>query len=162
MRAAANRIRDDILANAWNQEAGTLVATYGGRDLDAALLQVASLRLLSADDHRLRGTIDAVQRDLMHDGWLMRYRTDDGLGTPTVAFVLCTFWLVEALTIIGRKAEGRALLEQTLSALSPLDLLAEDYAPDTRRLWGNFPQAYSHVGLIHAAFAASPKWSDLL
>jgi GH15 family glucan-1,4-alpha-glucosidase len=162
MRAAANRIRDDILSNAWNQERGTLVATYGGRDLDAALLQAASLRLLPADDQRLRGTIDAVRRDLMRDGWLVRYRTDDGLGTPTVAFVLCTFWLVEALTIIGRKAEGRALLEQSLSALSPLDLLAEDYAPDARRLWGNFPQAYSHVGLIHAAFAASPKWSDLL
>jgi len=162
LRSAAGRIRDEILARAWSEEHGSLVASYGGSDLDAALLQAASLRLLPADDPRLRSTVDAVWRDLARGGWLVRYRTDDGLGTPTVAFVLCTFWLVEALAILGRASDGRALLERTLSALSPLGLLSEDYAPQQRRLWGNFPQAYSHVGLIHAAFAASPRWSEIL
>ncbi len=92
----------------------------------------------------------------------MRYRTDDGLGAPAVAFVLCTFWLVEALAVLGRAAEGRANLAQALSAASPLGLLSEDYSIEDRRLCGNFPQAYSHVGLIHAAFAASPRWSEVL
>ena len=141
---------------------GAFVATYGGRDLDAALLQTASLRLLPADDPRLRRTIDAIWRDLARGGWLMRYRADDGLGSPTVAFIICTFWLVEALAMTGRTAEARDLLGRARSALSPLGLLSEDYEADGLRMWGNFPQAYSHVGLIHAAFAASPRWSEVL
>lgn len=161
-RAAATRIRNEILEQAWNPQIGSLVASYGGRDLDAALLQVASLRFLTRDDPRLVGTIDAVRRELERDGWLMRYRVDDGLGTPSVAFILCTFWLVEALETIGRGHEGRALLDRVLSAIPPLGLLAEDYAVEESRMWGNFPQAYSHVGLIHAAFAASPRWSEVL
>ena len=83
-------------------------------------------------------------------------------GKPEVAFVLCTFWLVEALADLGRAKEARGVLEHALGALSPLGLMAEDFDPRTRRLWGNFPQAYSHVGLIHAAFAASPGWSEVL
>jgi GH15 family glucan-1,4-alpha-glucosidase len=161
-RAAAERIRDDILAQAWNSQVGSLVGSHGGTELDAALLQSASLRFLPLRDPRLHHTIDAVRRDLSRGGWLLRYRGDDGLGTPEAAFVLCTFWLVEALAAVGRQDEGRAQLEQALAALSPLGLLSEDYAVGERRLWGNFPQAYSHVGLIHAAFAASPRWSEVL
>jgi GH15 family glucan-1,4-alpha-glucosidase len=162
LRAAADGIRDEILARAWSDELGSLAASYGGRDLDAALLQAVSLRLLRAQDPRLHGTVDAVRRDLSRGRWLMRYRRDDGLGEPKVAFVLCTFWLVEALVTIGRADEARELLEQALRALSPLGLLSEDYDIEESRLWGNFPQAYSHVGLIHAAFAASPRWTEVL
>lgn len=162
LRSAAGRIREDILARAWSVQAGSLAASYGGSDLDAALLQAASLRLLPSDDLRLHRTVEAVRRELSLGDWLVRYRTDDGLGTPTVAFILCTFWLVEALAILGRSLEARTLLERTLTAASPLGLLSEDYAIEDRRLWGNFPQAYSHVGLIHAAFAASPRWSEVL
>ncbi len=162
LRSAAGRIRDEILARAWSDETGSLAASYGGRDLDAALLQAASLRLLPSNDLRLHKTVEAVRRELSLGDWLVRYQTDDGLGTPTVAFVLCTFWLVEALAILGRSVEARTLLERALSAASPLGLLSEDYAVEDRRLWGNFPQAYSHVGLIHAAFAASPRWSEVL
>ena len=79
-----------------------------------------------------------------------------------MAFVICTFWLIEALAAIGKRAEAREVFEATLHALSPLGLLAEDFDPTTPRLWGNFPQTYSHVGLIHAAFAASPNWIDVL
>jgi GH15 family glucan-1,4-alpha-glucosidase len=162
LRSAAGRIREEILAHAWSAEAGSFAASYGGRNLDAALLQAASLRLLPADDRRLRDTVEAVRKELSCGDWLVRYRTDDGFGTPTVAFVLCTFWLVEALAILGRSVEARTLLERALAVASPLGLLSEDCAVDDHRLWGNFPQAYSHVGLIHAAFAASPRWSEVL
>jgi GH15 family glucan-1,4-alpha-glucosidase len=161
-RAAADRIRADVLDRAWSSARGSLVASYGGTDLDAALLQAASLRLLPASDLRLQQTVDAVKADLATGGWLMRYRTEDGLGMQTTAFILCTFWLVEALAVLGRAAEARERLEQALAALSPLGLISEDYAPNEHRLWGNFPQAYSHVGLIHAAFAAAPRWSEVL
>jgi GH15 family glucan-1,4-alpha-glucosidase len=162
MRQAADRIRTEIIAKAWNANMGTFVATYEGTGLDASLLQIASLRLLTADDPRLQGTIDAVWRELTRGGWLLRYQLDDGFGVPAVAFIMCTFWLVEALVVVGRTAEARELLERARAALSPLGLLSEDYAVDDLRMWGNFPQAYSHVGLIHAAFAASPRWSEVL
>jgi GH15 family glucan-1,4-alpha-glucosidase len=162
LRAAAHRIREQIIAEAWDAAAGSFVSTYGGGDLDASLLQMASLRLLPVEDPRLRQTVDAVWRGLGRGGWLMRYRADDGFGAPTVAFTICTFWLVEALATMGRTAEARDLLERARSAFSPLGLLSEDYDVEGPRMWGNFPQAYSHVGLIHAAFAASPRWSEVL
>jgi GH15 family glucan-1,4-alpha-glucosidase len=162
LRQAAERIRAEIVAKAWSESKGTFVATYGGSGLDASLLQIASLRMLKADDPRLNATIDVVWRELARGGWLFRYQMDDGFGTPTVAFVLCTFWLVEALVVVGRTLEARELLQHTLAALSPLGLLSEDYDVAGHRMWGNFPQAYSHVGLIHAAFAASPRWSEVL
>jgi GH15 family glucan-1,4-alpha-glucosidase len=87
---------------------------------------------------------------------------NDGFGVPSVAFVVCTFWLVEALADLGRVEEARQVLANVSAAISPLGLIAEDYEPATRRMWGNFPQAYSHVGMIHAAFAASPRWADIL
>jgi GH15 family glucan-1,4-alpha-glucosidase len=79
-----------------------------------------------------------------------------------VAFVICTFWLIEALATAGRREEARAVFDSIRAALSPLGLLSEDYDPQAPRMWGNFPQTYSHVGLIHAAFAASPTWTDVL
>lgn len=94
--------------------------------------------------------------------WLRRYAADDGFGIPTSAFLICSFWLIEALARCGRTDEARAAMTQALSAMSPLGLLSEDYDPLKRRLWGNFPQAYSHVGLIHAAFAASPGWTEIV
>jgi len=123
---------------------------------------MAALRLLPTGDPRLTGTIEAVRRALSKDGWLFRYRVDDGFGQPTVAFIICTFWLAEALAIVGRKDDAKGVMDHVQSALSPLGLLSEDYETSNLRMWGNFPQAYSHVGLIHAAFAASPKWADIL
>ena len=79
-----------------------------------------------------------------------------------MAFVICTFWLVEALAAAGRREEARAVFNRIYGALSPLGLLSEDYDTTTLSMWGNFPQSYSHVGLIHAAFAASPQWTDVL
>jgi GH15 family glucan-1,4-alpha-glucosidase len=161
-RGHAERIRADILASAWSPRLSSFVATSGGSELDASLLQMVTLRLLPTNDPRLHGTVDAIARDLAHEGWLFRYRLNDGFGVPQVAFVVCTFWLIEALAGLGRITEARAVLARACAALTPLGLLAEDFDPRGPRMWGNFPQAYSHVGLVHAAFAASPPWAEVL
>ena len=146
----------------WNAELGTFAGSYGGRDLDASLLQAIPLRLVAPDDPRAGSTIDAIGKVLMDNGWMYRYRIDDGFGTPDITFVICTFWMVEALARVGRLTEARELLDRVSRALPPLGLLSEDFEPATERFWGNFPQAYSHVGLIRAAFAASPAWNEVL
>lgn len=158
--AAAGSIREAILSNAIDPERGCLVADYGGREVDAALLQAITLRLLDTSDPRMLRTLDAVRSDLEMAGWLKRYRTNDGFGVPKVAFTLCTFWLVEALARLGRADDARAVMENIHAVQSPLGLLSEDVDPTSGVMWGNFPQAYSHIGLIHAAFASSPRWSD--
>ena len=160
--SAAARIRDDIISRAWNEDLGAFVGSYTGGDLDASLLQMATLRLLPRDDPRLNATIDAISKRLSQDGWLFRYRLDDGFGRPRVAFIICTFWLIEALAATGRMSESREVMDHVHSALSPLGLLSEDYETGTLRMRGNFPQAYSHAGLIQAAFATSPRWAEIL
>ncbi|MHB8877676.1 MAG: glycoside hydrolase family 15 protein, partial [Myxococcaceae bacterium] len=136
--------------------------SHGGNELDASLLQAASLHLLPADDPRLHASVDVARAGLEQNGWMVRYRLDDGFGRPTVAFVLCTFWLVEALAALGRNDQAREVMDRVQSRLGPLGLLAEDVDTVSGTMWGNFPQAYSHVGLIRAAFAASPRWSEVL
>jgi len=157
----AERIRKEILERAFEPTIGSFVAAYDGKDLDASLLQMAALRFLPPDDPRLHGTIDGISKALSHDGWLFRYQIDDGFGKPSVAFIICTFWLIEALAVTGRSEEAQRVMKHVHAALSPLGLLSEDYEAANLRMWGNFPQAYSHVGLIHAAFAASPRWSEI-
>ena len=162
LAAAAARIRGEILERTWRPDLGSFAASYVGSDLDASLLQMVPLRFLPRGDPRLGSTVDAISRALGRGDWLDRYRHDDGFGTPQVAFVLCTFWLVQALAGLGRQEEAARRLQAAFQALSPLGLLSEDFDPATQRLWGNYPQAYSHVGLIHAAFDASPRWPEVL
>ncbi len=162
LAAAARRIHGAIVRESYKEELGAFASTASGSALDASLLQMATLRFLPPNDGRLQGTITTIQRVLDRGGWVQRYLTDDGFGTPTVAFVICTFWLIEALAVIGARSAARTHLERALGALSPTGLLAEDWDPAARRLWGNHPQAYSHVGLIHAAFAVAPSWSEIL
>jgi GH15 family glucan-1,4-alpha-glucosidase len=161
-RNAAARIHEEIVQRAWSGKRGAFVGSYDGDGLDASLLQMAPLRLFPANDPRLLSTIDAIWKELPHDGWLMRYREDDGLGKPSAAFILCTFWLIETLVSVGRVAEARTLMDAADDIVSPLGLLSEDYDTGLRQLSGNFPQAYSHVGLIRAAFAAAPRWTEIL
>jgi len=160
--SAAEHIRKEIIDKTWASKLNSFVATYGGTDLDASLLQMVYLRFLPLDDDRLTGTINAIRDGLSKDGWLFRYRMDDGFGSPKVAFIICTFWLVEALGASGRTAEAKEVMDRVHAAMTGLRLLSEDFETGTLRMWGNFPQAYSHVGLIHAAFAASPPWADVL
>jgi GH15 family glucan-1,4-alpha-glucosidase len=161
-RGAADRIQSDMISQAWNAGKGSFVGHYGGEDLDASLLQMARLRFLPKSDARLGSTIDAIAKDLGRDGWLLRYSLNDGFGKPSVAFVICTFWLIDALAASGRRSEAQEWFARIHGALSPLGLLSEDYDANSSRMWGNFPQTYSHVGLIHAAFAASPQWTDVV
>jgi GH15 family glucan-1,4-alpha-glucosidase len=161
-REGAQKIREQVLARAWNPDRGSFVASYEGADLDASLLQMVPLRFLPPEDERIQKTVQAISHGLARDGWLFRYGLDDGFGHPSVAFIICTFWLVEALGTCGRGEEAKAVMDRARAALSPLGLLSEDYETTTLRMWGNFPQAYSHVGLIHAAFAAAPRWSEVL
>jgi GH15 family glucan-1,4-alpha-glucosidase len=162
LRRSADRIRQEIADQAWNETRQAFCGAYRGSRLDASLLQMVPLRLLPRDDPRLLSTIEAIRNGLSHNGWLMRYRDDDGLGTPAAAFVLCTFWLIEALALAGRHADARELMNAAGAVSSPLGLIAEDYDTVLHRMSGNFPQAYSHVGEIRAAFAASPRWLDVL
>lgn len=159
--AAAAALRTELLTRAVDPARGCMVADYGGTEVDAALLQAITLGFLGPDDPVAHRTVNAVRADLEHHGWLRRYRVDDGLGKPSVAFTLCTFWLVEALARLGRSEEARAVMSRVAEIRAPLGLLSEDVDPQSGVMWGNFPQAYSHVGLIHAAFAASPRWSDV-
>jgi GH15 family glucan-1,4-alpha-glucosidase len=156
----AERIRAEIIARAVDPARGCLVADYGGVELDASLLQAVTLGLLPARSPYLAATVDAVRAELGHRGWLKRYRAHDGLGEMSMAFTLCTFWLVEALARLGRDDEATDTLARVRGVRAPLGLLSEDLDPDTGEMWGNFPQAYSHVGLIHAAFAVAPRWPE--
>jgi GH15 family glucan-1,4-alpha-glucosidase len=161
-RTAALNIREQILARTWNPRLQSFTASYGGEELDASLLQMATLRLFPPNEPRLKSTIDAIWKGLAREGWLFRYRLDDGFGETRVAFIICTFWLIEALAATGRREEAKDVLAHVHSAMSPLGLLSEDIETSNRTMWGNFPQAYSHVGLIRSAFMASPSWSEIL
>jgi GH15 family glucan-1,4-alpha-glucosidase len=161
-RESAARLSSLVRQTCVDASRQTLVARPGARDVDASLLQALPLRFFAKGDPLLGGTIDAVVADLSVDGWLQRYRHDDGFAQHQVAFTICTFWLVQALVVAGRRDEARTLMEQVSRVAPPLGLWSEDVDPRTGTLWGNYPQAYSHVGLIHAAFAASPAWSELL
>lgn len=154
----AHDLRTMILEHAVHPTRSCLVADFGGSEVDAALLQAITLGFLSPGDLRVHATVDAIRDDLDFHGWLRRYRINDGFGEPQVAFMLCGFWLVEALARIGREEEAIEALERIRLIRAPLGLLAEDLEPQTGQMWGNYPQAYSHVGLINAAFAASPRW----
>jgi GH15 family glucan-1,4-alpha-glucosidase len=161
-RAEATRICEQVTKHAWNEQRGAYIGTYDSDNLDAALLQMAPLRLYAHNDPRLKSTVEAIWKGLSHDGWLMRYSEDDGFGRPAVAFVICTFWLIEALAVVGLTDEARGMMDAVHKVVSPVGLLSEDYDTSLRIMSGNFPQAYSHVGLIRAAFAAAPKWSEVL
>jgi GH15 family glucan-1,4-alpha-glucosidase len=154
----ARRIRERILAQAWNAEQGSLVATLGGKEVDASLLLANELGFLAADDARFLGTVAAVERRLRRGNLLFRYADSDDFGPPRTAFAVCTFWYVDALAAIGRRAEAREIFEEMLGRRNHLGLLSEDIDPATGELWGNYPQTYSMVGLAISAMRLSKSW----
>ena len=143
----------------WNDEVGALSQVAGGSELDAALLLAVHLGYLAPDDPRATSHVDAIRTRLSVDGGLLRrYSSPDDFGMPHAAFTVCTFWLVEALAILERTDEARELFHYLLSLHNGLGLYSEDILPDTLEQSGNFPQTYSHVGLINAAFRLSRRW----
>jgi GH15 family glucan-1,4-alpha-glucosidase len=155
-RRLRQEIHDDVCAKGFDPDRGTFTQFYGSRGLDAALLLIPRVGFLDWDDPRVVGTISAVQRELDHDGFLLRYRPDadgsvDGLPGKENAFLACTFWLADALVGIGRTAEAERLFTRLLGLRNDLGLLSEEYDASTGRQMGNTPQAFSHVGLVNTA-----------
>ena len=145
---------------AWNDARGHFADAFGGERLDASLLLLADLGFVAADDPRFIATVEAIGRDLRREDALFRYIAADDFGTPETSFTICTFWYIDALASIGRRDEARDLFERLLARRNPLGLLSEDLAFGNGEAWGNFPQTYSHVGLIIAAMRLSRPWQD--
>jgi GH15 family glucan-1,4-alpha-glucosidase len=151
--AAADEIRADILEHGVSKR-GVLCQHYGTESLDASVLLAAIFGFLPADDERLHATVKAIAEELTENGFVLRYRTDetdDGLTGKEGTFLICSFWLVSALAIVGELQQARDLMEKLLRIASPLGLYAEEFDADTGRHLGNFPQAFSHLALMEAA-----------
>jgi GH15 family glucan-1,4-alpha-glucosidase len=152
------RTRDQIHAQVCSQgldaQRHCFVQYYGDNHLDASLLLIPQVGFLPASDPRVRATIDAVQRELTHGGLVQRYATEtgvDNLPAGEGTFLACSFWLADALALSGRYDEAEALFERLLGLCNDVGLLAEEYEPRLRCMLGNFPQALSHMALIHTA-----------
>jgi alpha,alpha-trehalase len=152
-RTSADELRSDILSRGVS-ERGVLRQHYDTDALDASTLLAAMFGFLDNDDERLRHTVDAIADELTEDGFVLRYRTDetdDGLSGKEGTFLICSFWLVSALAMVGELQRGRDLLDRLLRQASPLGLYAEEFDTATGHHLGNFPQAFSHLALIEAA-----------
>ncbi|MCB2177126.1 MAG: glycoside hydrolase family 15 protein [Actinomycetales bacterium] len=162
-RALRQEIHDDVCTYGFDAERNTFTQFYDSQGLDAALLLLPQVGFLPWDDPRIVGTVDAIGRELVRDGFVMRYRADgdegDGLTGQEGAFVACNFWYADALWEIGRADEATEVFERTIGLANDLGLLSEEYDPRTGRQLGNVPQAFSHVGLVTTArrLAGEPK-----
>ena len=147
-------IHREVCEKGWDAERGTFTQSYGSKALDAATLLIPRSGFLPGDDPRVVGTIEAVQRELVQDGFVLRYPTDeadDGLPPGEGAFLPCSFWLADALAMAGRRDEARALFDRLAGLANDVGLFSEEYDPGTGRLVGNFPQAFTHVALVTSA-----------
>ena len=153
-RAVRRAIHQDVCTHGFNRRLGSFVQSYGSEELDASLLLLPTVGFLPGTDPRVGATVEAVERRLLVDGFLLRYDThtsDDGLPGGEGAFLACSFWLADAYVLLGRVEEARQLFERLLELRNDLGLRAEEYDPLARRLLGNFPQAFSHVAMINTA-----------
>jgi GH15 family glucan-1,4-alpha-glucosidase len=154
-RASRDEIHADVCAKGFDRARNSFVQCYGAETLDASLLQLASVGFLPAGDPRIIATVAAVERELMDDGFVRRYRTDavdDGVAGDEGMFLACSFWLVDALILQGRIDDARSLFERLIAVANDVGLLAEEYDPRACRMLGNFPQAFSHVALVNSAY----------
>jgi GH15 family glucan-1,4-alpha-glucosidase len=153
-RVLRDRIHAEVCERGYDARRQTFVQYYGGRALDASLLMLPLVGFLPPGDPRIQGTVAAVERELTRDGFVDRYTQEsdvDGLPPGEGSFLLCSFWLADNYALLGRQDDARRLFENLLSIRNDVGLLAEEYDPAARRLLGNFPQAFSHVGLVNTA-----------
>jgi GH15 family glucan-1,4-alpha-glucosidase len=156
-RQCRDEIKAEVLEQGWDERLGSFVGYYGADRVDASLLTIPLFGFLPPDDPRVRGTLEAVRRELLVDGFVQRYRHDekvetiDGLPPGEGAFFLCSFWFVDNLVLLGELDEATEMFERLLTLRNDLGLLSEEYDPELGRLVGNFPQAFSHIGLINTA-----------
>jgi GH15 family glucan-1,4-alpha-glucosidase len=167
-RALRRELHQEITRRGYNDEIGSFVQYYGSKRLDASLLIIPLVGFLPATDPRMQGTVAAIQRELMVDGFVLRYHPDgaqqvDGLPPGEGAFLACSFWLADNLAMMGRRKEAEEVFERLLQLRNDVGLLAEEYDPADRRQLGNFPQAFSHVALVNTAHnlsgTGSPAWA---
>ena len=149
-----DQIHDEVCRQGYNPRRKAFVQYYGSEELDASLLMIPLVGFLPVTDPRMRDTVEAIQRDLMCEGFVLRYPTKtevDGLPPGEGAFLACTFWLADCLSLLERHEEATQIFEKLLALRNDVGLLAEEYDIHNRRLVGNFPQAFSHIGLINTA-----------
>jgi GH15 family glucan-1,4-alpha-glucosidase len=154
MQAMRDRIHRNVCEHGFDKKQNAFTQAYNLPALDAGVLLMPALGFLPATDPRVQGTIRAIEKNLMHDGFVLRYKpehTNDGLAGSEGAFLACSFWLVDAYAYSGRRQEAEALFERLIALRNDLDLLSEEYEPSSGRLIGNFPQAFSHLALVHSA-----------
>jgi GH15 family glucan-1,4-alpha-glucosidase len=159
-REHARRIHATICLRAWSERRGAFVSTFEGEAMDASLLLLAEVGFLDAADPRFAATVRAVETDLRRGDFIFRYVEKDDFGEPENAFLVCTFWYVNALAALGRRDEARTLFEKLLASRNRHGLLAEHIDTRTGEQWGNFAQTYSMVGLINAAIRLSKRWDQ--
>ncbi|WP_369033762.1 glycoside hydrolase family 15 protein [Streptomyces adonidis] len=156
-RAMRDEVHQEVCERGYDPERNTFTQFYGSRELDAAVLLLPRVGFLPPDDPRIVGTVDAVRDELGHSGFVRRYSTEgpvvDGLPGDEGVFLACSFWLADALHMIGRTEEARSLFERLVGLTNDVGLLAEEYDPVAGRQLGNFPQAFSHIGLVNTALA---------
>lgn len=153
-RALSQQIHQQVCREGYNEDKQAFVQSYGSDLLDASLLMMPLVGFLPVTDLRVRNTIEAIERELTHDGFVSRYKTVetvDGLPPGEGTFLLCTFWLADNLALLGRYEDARRLFEGVLAVRNDVGLLSEGFDPRARRLVGNFPQAFSHIGLVNTA-----------
>jgi len=159
---AAEEIKIDILKNGWNEELNAFTMYYGSTIYDASNLLMLHYGFLSPKDPRIVSTVKEYYKHLVKNDFTFRYVTEDGLGKPENAFIVCTFWMINSLCLIGEEEKSRAMFENLLGVANHLDLFSEDVEVSTRRLTGNFPQGYSHLAFIQTALLLETdyNWSD--
>ncbi len=154
-REARDQVRDEVMTRGFDSGRNTFTQHFDTDEVDASLLVLPLTGFIAGDDPRMLGTIEAIEKDLMRDGLLMRYRTEtdvDGLPGDEHPFLACSFWLVSAYALAGRLDDANALFDRLVGLVNDVGLLSEEYDPRERRMVGNFPQAFSHLTLVQAAF----------
>jgi GH15 family glucan-1,4-alpha-glucosidase len=155
LREIRDTIHQQICEKGFNAKKNCFVQAYGSDELDASLLLMPLIGFLPGTDPRVQSTVEAIRRELMPDGLVLRYNTskvDDGLPPGEGVFLACSFWMVSSLKAVGREDEARKLFDHLLTLTNDMGLLAEEYDTREKRLVGNFPQAFSHIALVNAAF----------
>lgn len=153
-RSVADQIHADVCQNGFDPGLNSFVQTYGSKAVDASLLQIVLTGFLPPNDPRVLGTVAEIERSLMQDGLLLRYdsdRSDDGVSGREGTFLVCSFWLADVYVLLGREPEARALFDRLCALCNDVGLLSEQYDPRSQRMLGNFPQAFSHIGIINTA-----------
>jgi GH15 family glucan-1,4-alpha-glucosidase len=148
---AAAEIKQDIITNGWKEEIQCFSQAYDNLDFDSSVLLMQTYGFIEATDERYIKTVKTIKENLLHKGLMYRYKSKDDFGKPTSAFTICTFWLIEALYVIGEREEAKEIFDNLIKNVNHVGLLSEDLDFETKRRLGNFPQAYSHLALINTA-----------